>query len=64
MAPMTNEEAKQLIALLVETAGILSSDVNPTPHQASYLTLRLLNAAKALSDATAQETDPEPPLPF
>ena len=61
---MNEQERKELITLLVETAGILSSDVNPTPHQASYLTLRLLNAAKALSDATAQETDPEPSLPF
>ncbi len=61
---MNEQERKDLIALLVETAGILSSDVNPTPHQASYLTLQLLSAAKALSDATPQETDPEPPLPF
>ncbi len=61
---MNEQERKELITLLVETAGILSSDVNPTPHQASYLTLRLLNAAKALSDAPSQETDPEPHLPF
>ena len=61
---MTNEDAKALVAIMVEAAAALADPTMPHPTQAPDIALRLLNAAKALSDAMPDETDPEPPLPF
>lgn len=61
---MTDQEAKELVAIMVEAAAALADPTMPHPTRAPDIALRLLNAAKALSDAMPPNDDPEPSLPF